>query len=207
MSVLPTANRSESPATAHASRPLPRDGQRRPAGAELTHAQRVAYAVSRAPGWTRSDLREDMRSTAMLAYLETRQHFDERRGVPPLGHAFPRMRGSVLDLLRRERRQFAVGQDDVEAATTLDTERVRARLTVERLLAATARDLTRDEQVVLHEVYLRGRQLNDVGDEHGWSKSQGVRRNQSLLDRLRRAAGVSVATPPDDDTDVAPRVD
>lgn len=160
---------------------------------DIDHIQRVVSAVSRVPGRIRRDLREDMRSAAMLAYLETRRRHDADRGVPAAGHAYPRMRGTVLDMLSDEQRHRNLGSPNHDSSTTLNTERVRARLTVEKLVNAAGDELRTGERVVLHEVYVRGRPLGAVGEEQGWSRSQAVRRNQGLLDRLRRAAGVPTA--------------
>ena len=194
MSMNTVTNRSGSPMTATTPRHDTPTRHLESASHGLEHVQRVVTAVSRVPGRIRGDLREDMRSAAMLAYLETQQHHDADRGVPVAGHAYPRMRGTVLDMLTNEERQRGLANQSHDAWTTLNTERVRARLTVERLIDAAGDALDGDERVVLREVYQQGRPLTVVSEEQGWSRSQGVRRNQGLLDRLRRAAGVTVAS-------------
>lgn len=190
MTASTTADRPATRTPAHCAVATPTALRHRELTPELAHAQRMARYVARSPGRGRGDLRDDLHSTAMLAYFETRQRHDERRGVPPVAHAYLRMRGSVLDLLAAEQRERYLTSSGTDAETTLNTERVRARVTVERLLQATAPEITGDEHLVLREVYLGGRTLADVGDGQGWSRSQTIRRNQSLIDRLRRAAGV-----------------
>lgn len=189
---------SSSPVTPGASssyRAGPRRRQSELNAEALARLQRVAASVVRGPKRIRGDLRDDMQSEAVLAFFETNKNHDPRKGVPPEGHAFLRMRGSVLDLMRREQRHRGVERTQ-DTAVSLDTERVRARIAVDRLLARVDGALEADDRTLLQEFYSDGLTLAEVSDHHGWSRSQGVRRNIRLIEKLRVAAGLRAAECP-----------
>jgi RNA polymerase sigma factor FliA len=108
------------------------------------HMGAVKYAAASAAGRLPSRLRlDDLYSAGMLGFLDAIVHYDPDRGVPFASYAAPRIRGAILDELRRldyvPRRTRRKLRDAERAANALRQElggepshgQVAARLGVE----------------------------------------------------------------------------
>jgi RNA polymerase sigma factor FliA len=66
------------------------------------HMSAVRYAAASAAGRLPGHLRlDDLHSAGMLGFLDAIVHYDPDRGVPFAAYAAPRIRGAILDELRR----------------------------------------------------------------------------------------------------------
>jgi RNA polymerase sigma factor FliA len=66
------------------------------------HLPLVKYAATWVAGRLPSHLRlDDLYSAGMLGFLDAIEHYDPERGVPFSAYAAPRIRGAILDELRR----------------------------------------------------------------------------------------------------------
>jgi RNA polymerase sigma factor for flagellar operon FliA len=94
------------------------------------HLPLVKYAAAWVAGRLPSHLRlDDLYSAGMLGFLDALEHYDPDRGVPFAAYASPRIRGAILDELRR-----------VDCVP----RRVRRKLRdAERAMEALARELDR----------------------------------------------------------------
>ncbi len=169
---------------------------RTPSHTDVRRAESIAHGVARQVRRSH-DLYDDLYGSAMLAFVECSARFETDRDTPLTGYAAARMRGSAFDLLRREQRLRRIAQLHNEAlehsaGTVVDTAPLRNKVDVHHLVERTRRDLPADEAAVLHEVYLSGRQLHEVCQDRGWSRSQGIRRHRDLLVRLRRELGLEL---------------
>jgi RNA polymerase sigma factor for flagellar operon FliA len=107
------------------------------------HLALVKYAAAWVAGRLPSHLRlDDLYSAGMLGFLDAIEHYDPERGVPFTAYAGPRIRGAILDELRRldcvprrTRRKLRDAQRAIDAlAQELDRdptdEEIAARLGV-----------------------------------------------------------------------------
>lgn len=153
--------------------------------------------------------RQDLYGAAMLGLTEAVSRHDPSRGNGLLSYAFPRMRGRVLDEVRRERRwrqaerALIAGAADAPLPSSPVQGDIMARAVLQTVVAKAAPAMPTDERLILREVYMEGRELQAVSDEQGWSARMGSRRHCSLIDRLRRAAGVVPACDEGRDSDEA----
>jgi len=165
---------------------------------ELERGRAIAIAI--ACETTRDpDVRQDMIAEAMTGLVEAASRYRPIGDGRLTTYAYARMRGRVLDALRREARHArwrgptarsrqirpATGADPV---AKVDTNRIRARMALDEVMAAAKNPPNTQEQLVLDAIYSEGQSLSAVAKRTGWSYAATRRRHERALNKLRRHA-------------------
>ena len=153
----------------------------------------------------RGDL-EDLIAFGFGGLLEAHHRFDPGRGVRFQTFAYYRIRGAMLDGVRKmadlprrahERLQAAAEVTPTAAPTALDkaftrmsaslsTATVLQNESITRLLQALPR-LSPRQRVLIRGFYFDGRSIDGMAQELGISKSWASRLHRNALDKLREA--------------------
>ena len=135
----------------------------------------VRETMGRVPGHVS---RDDLTSAGLMALVQASQSFDAGRGVPFAGFAAPRVRGAVLDELRRvdwasrsvRRTARSIDQTRAEMATILG--RVPSTEEIASTLGMSPEEISRNEEQTVRAAVLSLQAADDI-DIEGMLPSAG----------------------------------
>lgn len=136
----------------------------------------------------------DVAAAGKLGLLDAATKFRPRRGVPFAAYARQRIRGAILDSLRRRKWRDQVKPQPLEPeahqSCYLDPVEERiAHRERSRILALAMRQLPDREQVLLAGYYHAGIPLHAAGERIGVRASRASQLHRQALERLRRELG------------------
>ena len=162
-------------------------------------AGRVLAGLPRGSGVDLSDLMQ----AGNVGWIQAVRSFRPQHGTPLAGYAKFRIRGEMLDTVRRNSRCFPVsqvsrtpmGEEDSEWSleellpACADTSPLRMLASVERrrILAQEVRRLPERFQMVVRLRYGSGYNLRQIGDVLCVKESRACQIHRSALGRLKRA--------------------
>ncbi|MBM4343105.1 MAG: hypothetical protein FJ100_06975 [Deltaproteobacteria bacterium] len=148
---------------------------------ELDVALKLATALARR---VPAHVRDDARSEALLTWTTMRDRHDGARGSLST-FAFPRMRGSTLDLARRHNQPVHRHARPVVSADLVASGTLTAQVALRQALLRLDPVLESTERSVLDLVYRQGMNLAEAGQACGRTADAMERANRRLIDRLR----------------------
>lgn len=185
-------------------------------GALIERYADLAIGIARCMRVPSSSLadRDDMASAAMIGLIGAVDRFDPRRGVPFEAYAALRIRGAVVDELRRvdERGRVDRRAEGAELAVSLDvlletgkhqgpavddglTERYDQEDLRTRVQDALGRLPARQREVIAR-YYGDELTLREAGAKMGVSEARACQLHGRAIQSLRRELSVPVAAPP-----------
>src|SRR5258707_4953824 len=132
--------------------------------------------------------RGDLQAAAELGLTEAAHSYDHRPGVQFKTFAYYRIRGAVYDAVRKAN-WFSWSQEDTSLNAAVDPslsaeDRIIQEEWSARLHQALPRLSAQDRQII-HAYYFEGRNLEEIGDSVGLSKSWGCRLHGKAIVSLR----------------------
>lgn len=158
-------------------------------------ACRVLSAIPRGSGVDLSDLMQ----AGNLGWIQAAKTFRPQSGTPLSGYARFRIRGEMLDTVRRNSRCLPVARmisgDDREysldeilpASAETSPHRMMASRECARILSQELRRLPLKQQTVVRLRYQKGYNLSEIGNVLKVKESRACQIHRSALERLRRA--------------------
>ncbi|HEX7326816.1 MAG TPA: sigma-70 family RNA polymerase sigma factor [Rhodanobacteraceae bacterium] len=161
--------------------------------------KREALLIRASMPWADAD---DLIQWGTLALLEAMQRFDPARGRPLGVFARPRIRGAMLDSLRRDgntARHVAQAPSLVAERTTGQSDTfgdpldVIAEMADSARIASAVKTLPERQQQVLQLVYVDGCNNREVARILGVSDSYATRVRRQAIENVQRAVGCAPA--------------
>ena len=165
---------------------------------ELERGQAMAWTFANETT-DNPDLLDDLASEAMLGLIESAQRYEGLDVGKLTTFAYHRMRGRVLDAASKHARYLAIkNPPKIRQARArkhnpvkhviVNTDRIRARIALQEVVAAARGSLDPREVFLLREMYSVDKPIAMVARQAGWSYGSTRRRHQSALNKLRRHA-------------------
>lgn len=155
---------------------------------DVDDAIRIASYVTR---WMPLDVRDDAYRESLASWTASRQRWDPQGGKLTT-FAYERMRGSAVDLLRRESRVDLRRARPVHSGDVVVASKTTVKLALAQALERARGELDSAELVVLNHVYGQDQTIKGAADLCGKSEDIMQRANARLLARLRDYLSVDV---------------